>query len=171
MYPLFIQAYALFKAIEEGVSHMWTCSALQTHARAVVVCDEVLHLYLHWRFDAFRIAISSKTLIIGLHGNQDATLELKVKTVKYFKGIMKVRFSPALVLLLVSVCGLFPYQPVTCNPTYNATYPATLPTLQYQPNPQPFQPSHATQPATNAINNPTCNQPNLQPTQPGTNMH
>lgn len=54
------KAYALYKAIEEGVSHMWTVSAFQMHPRAIFVCDE------------------------------DATLELKVKTVKYFKGIMSV---------------------------------------------------------------------------------
>lgn len=54
------KAYALYKAIEEGVSHMWTCSMLQMHPNAVIVCDE------------------------------DATLELKVKTVKYFKGLMRV---------------------------------------------------------------------------------
>lgn len=50
------KAFALYKAIEEGVSHMWTVSAFQQHPRTVFVCDE------------------------------DATLELKVKTVKYFKG-------------------------------------------------------------------------------------
>eukprot|EP00035_Acanthoeca_spectabilis_P035381 m.34251 g.34251 ORF g.34251 m.34251 type:complete len:277 (+) comp7304_c0_seq2:62-892(+) len=54
------KAYALYKAIEEGVSHMWTCSALQNHRNAIVVADE------------------------------DATLELRVKTVKYFKGLMQV---------------------------------------------------------------------------------
>eukprot|EP00039_Didymoeca_costata_P008608 m.114120 g.114120 ORF g.114120 m.114120 type:complete len:280 (+) comp14153_c0_seq5:67-906(+) len=54
------KAYALSKAIEEGVSHMWTCSMLQMHDNAFIVCDE------------------------------DATLELRVKTVKYFKGLMKV---------------------------------------------------------------------------------
>ena len=27
------KAYALYKCIEEGVSHMWTVSALQLHAR------------------------------------------------------------------------------------------------------------------------------------------
>lgn len=54
------KAYALYKAIEEGVSHMWTCSAMQLHPNALVVADE------------------------------DATLELRVKTVKYFKGIMRV---------------------------------------------------------------------------------
>lgn len=53
------KAYALYKAIEEGISHMWTCSALQNHPRATLMCDE------------------------------DATLELKVKTVKYFKGLMQ----------------------------------------------------------------------------------
>ncbi|OQR93745.1 oscillin [Thraustotheca clavata] len=51
------KAYALYKVIEEGVNHMWTVSAIQTHGKAVIVCDE------------------------------DATLELKVKTVKYFKGL------------------------------------------------------------------------------------
>lgn len=54
------KALALYKAIEEGVSHMWTISAFQMHKNALFVCDE------------------------------DATLELKVKTVKYFRGLMKV---------------------------------------------------------------------------------
>lgn len=34
------KAYALYKAVEEGVNHMWTVSALQNHARAILVCDE-----------------------------------------------------------------------------------------------------------------------------------
>lgn len=50
------KAFALYKAIEEGVNHMWTVSAFQQHPQTVFVCDE------------------------------DATLELRVKTVKYFKG-------------------------------------------------------------------------------------
>lgn len=54
------KAYALYKAIEEGVSHMWTCSMLQMHPNSMVVCDE------------------------------EATDELRVKTVKYFKGLMRV---------------------------------------------------------------------------------
>lgn len=49
------KALALYKAVEEGVNHMWTVSAIQQHPRALLICDE------------------------------DATLELKVKTVKYFK--------------------------------------------------------------------------------------
>ena len=44
-----------FQAIEEGVSHMWTVSAFQQHMNTIMVCDE------------------------------DATLELRVRTVKYFK--------------------------------------------------------------------------------------
>ena len=55
------KARALYECIENGVSHMWTVSALQLHARACVVCDE------------------------------DATLELKVKTVRYFKGIQETQ--------------------------------------------------------------------------------
>jgi glucosamine-6-phosphate deaminase len=51
------KAHALSKCIEEGVSHMWTVSALQLHQRACIACDE------------------------------DATLELRVRTVRYFKGI------------------------------------------------------------------------------------
>ncbi|KAK9875908.1 hypothetical protein WA026_009692 [Henosepilachna vigintioctopunctata] len=54
------KAYALYKAIEEGVNHMWTVSAFQQHSNTIMVCDE------------------------------DATLELKVKTVKYFKGLSKL---------------------------------------------------------------------------------
>ena len=49
------KALALYKAVEEGVNHMWTVSAIQQHPCALLICDE------------------------------DATLELKVKTVKYFK--------------------------------------------------------------------------------------
>lgn len=49
------KALALSKAVEEGVNHMWTVSAFQQHAQTLFVCDE------------------------------DATLELRVKTVKYFK--------------------------------------------------------------------------------------
>ena len=51
------KANALARCIEDGVSHMWTVSALQLHQRAMIVCDD------------------------------DATLELRVKTVRYFKGL------------------------------------------------------------------------------------
>lgn len=54
------KALAMHKCIEEGVNHMWTVSAVQLHPRACIVCDE------------------------------DATLELRVKTVKYFKGLMRI---------------------------------------------------------------------------------
>jgi len=52
------KSYALRMAIEEGVNHMWTVSAFQQHPKTIFVCDE------------------------------DATLELRVKTVKYFKELM-----------------------------------------------------------------------------------
>jgi glucosamine-6-phosphate deaminase len=51
------KARALQHAIEEGVNHMWTISCLQLHQKGIIVCDE------------------------------DATLELKVGTVRYFKDI------------------------------------------------------------------------------------
>lgn len=49
------KARALQKVVEEGINHMWTLSALQNHPNGVIVCDE------------------------------EATMELKVGTVKYFK--------------------------------------------------------------------------------------
>ncbi|CAD6188638.1 unnamed protein product [Caenorhabditis auriculariae] len=52
------KALALHQAIEGGITHMCTVSAMQLHRTAMFVADE------------------------------DATLELKVKTVKYFKGLM-----------------------------------------------------------------------------------
>ncbi|KAJ1834016.1 Glucosamine-6-phosphate isomerase (Glucosamine-6-phosphate deaminase) (GNPDA) (GlcN6P deaminase) [Coemansia sp. RSA 2711] len=55
------KAIALAKCIEEGVNHMWTVSAIQTHPRSLVVCDD------------------------------DATLELHVKTVRYFRSIEQVQ--------------------------------------------------------------------------------
>jgi glucosamine-6-phosphate deaminase len=51
------KARALQAAVEGGINHMWTLSCLQTHPRAIIVCDE------------------------------DATDELKVGTVRYFKDI------------------------------------------------------------------------------------
>jgi len=48
---------ALAKAIEQGVNHMWTISMMQLHPHGIIACDE------------------------------DATVELKVGTVNYFKEI------------------------------------------------------------------------------------
>lgn len=53
------KARALQHAVEEGVNHMWTISALQLHPHAIIVCDEA------------------------------ACGELKVDTYKYFKDIEK----------------------------------------------------------------------------------
>lgn len=52
------KALALHKALECGISHMWTVSAFQNHQNVIFLCDE------------------------------SATMELKVKTVKYFKDLM-----------------------------------------------------------------------------------
>lgn len=57
--------HALRHAVEEGISQMWTISALQLHPKAVIVCDE------------------------------DSTEELKVGTVKYFKDIEKKNLDNA----------------------------------------------------------------------------
>lgn len=54
------KSFALYKAVEEGVSHMWTVSAFQQHPNFTIVCDEA------------------------------ATAELKVKTVKYFKDLWHI---------------------------------------------------------------------------------
>ncbi|MDR2629752.1 MAG: glucosamine-6-phosphate deaminase [Spirochaetaceae bacterium] len=54
------KARALRAAVEEGINHLWTLSCLQMHPRAIILCDE------------------------------DATDELKVGTVRYFKDIERV---------------------------------------------------------------------------------
>jgi glucosamine-6-phosphate deaminase len=51
------KAQALAAAVEGNINHMWTISCLQLHAKSVVVCDE------------------------------PSTMELKVKTVKYFREL------------------------------------------------------------------------------------
>lgn len=54
------KADALLKCIEHGVNHMYTLSAIQQHANACIVADD------------------------------DATGELRVRTVRYFKGLEQV---------------------------------------------------------------------------------
>ncbi len=51
------KARALKAVVEEGVNHMWTASVLQMHRHAILVCDD------------------------------PATLQLKLETVRYFKGV------------------------------------------------------------------------------------
>ncbi len=58
------KARALAKVVEEGVNHMWTVSALQLHPKGMIVC------------------------------NDQATYELKVGTVKYFKDIEALHLDP-----------------------------------------------------------------------------
>jgi glucosamine-6-phosphate deaminase len=62
------KARALRHAVEESVNHMWTISALQMHPKGIIVCDE------------------------------EATAELKVGTVKYFKDIESANLDPATLL-------------------------------------------------------------------------
>lgn len=62
------KARALANVVESGVNHMWTVSALQLHPHGIIVCDD------------------------------EATLELKVGTVKYFKDIESPNLDPATLL-------------------------------------------------------------------------
>jgi glucosamine-6-phosphate deaminase len=62
------KARALQHAIEESINHIWTISALQMHREGIIVCDD------------------------------EATIELKVGTVKYFKGIEADNLDPASLL-------------------------------------------------------------------------
>ncbi len=64
------KARALRHAIEGSVNHMWTISALQLHPKGIIVCDE------------------------------EATEELKVGTVKYFKDIESANLDPGKLLNL-----------------------------------------------------------------------
>lgn len=58
------KARALQAAVEGGVNHLWTISALQLHPKGIIVCDEA------------------------------ATVELKVGTASYFKDIERNNLDP-----------------------------------------------------------------------------
>ena len=58
------KARALRHAVEEGINHIWTISALQQHPHGIIICDEA------------------------------ATDELRVGTYKYFKDIEKNNLNP-----------------------------------------------------------------------------
>lgn len=62
------KARALRHAVEEGVNHMWTISALQMHPNGIIVCDE------------------------------EATLELRVGTARYFKDVEAADLDPTTLL-------------------------------------------------------------------------
>ena len=62
------KARALQQAVEGGVSHMCTLSALQMHRKAIIVCDD------------------------------EATMELKVSTYRYFKDIESAHLDPTTLL-------------------------------------------------------------------------
>jgi len=62
------KARALQHAIECGINHMWTISALQMHHNGIIVCDE------------------------------EAAAELKVGTLKYFQDIESKNLDPATLL-------------------------------------------------------------------------
>lgn len=71
------KALALSMAIEHGVNHLWTLSALQTHPWALIVVDE----------DA---TAGTGTCAPQRDVLMTITPELRVKTVKYFKSIERV---------------------------------------------------------------------------------
>ena len=62
------KARALQQTVESGVNHMWTVSCLQLHPHGIIVCDA------------------------------DATEELKVGTVRYFRDIEKDHLDPKSIL-------------------------------------------------------------------------
>jgi len=62
------KARALMEAVEQGLNHMWTVSALQLHPHGIIVCDDA------------------------------ATAELKVGTVNYFKDIERTNLDPNVIL-------------------------------------------------------------------------
>ncbi|MGD0089063.1 MAG: glucosamine-6-phosphate deaminase [Planctomycetota bacterium] len=62
------KARALMEAVEHGVNHMWTVSALQLHPHGIIVCDDA------------------------------ATAELKVGTANYFKDIERAHLDPNVIL-------------------------------------------------------------------------
>lgn len=71
------KSFALYKTIEEGVNHMWTASCLQQHRNVLLICDD------------------------------DATLELRVKTVKYFKVRDDFELNTIHTISIVIICFAF----------------------------------------------------------------
>jgi glucosamine-6-phosphate deaminase len=71
------KARALAHAVEQGVNHMWTVSALQLHPRGIIVCDDA------------------------------ATVELKVGTVNYFKDVEHDNLDPEMLLTSERVSGRY----------------------------------------------------------------
>ncbi|SPO04755.1 related to glucosamine-6-phosphate isomerase [Cephalotrichum gorgonifer] len=102
------KAVALQRCVEGAVSHMWTLSCLQLHPNAMIVCDD------------------------------DATLEMQVKTVRYFKSIE-------------ATSGLQPLHPA----------PPTLP-QETLPSPNSKTPPYPTIPST-VLNEAGSGVPILQP--------
>lgn len=76
------KAFALHKAVEEGINHMWTVSAFQQHPKTLILCDE------------------------------DATMELKVKTVKYFKVNLNAN-------VYIHICNIIDLTTSVCRPRSN----------------------------------------------------
>ncbi|KAL2162131.1 hypothetical protein VTH06DRAFT_7916 [Thermothelomyces fergusii] len=99
------KAIALQRCVEQGVNHMWTLSALQLHPHSMIVCDE------------------------------DATLELQVKTVKYFKDIEQVARAQGFEQILPSKARTGP-----------ATVPTTIVTDEF-----PAATIHRPQPTTSRL--------------------
>ncbi|CAK4031943.1 Glucosamine-6-phosphate isomerase 2 [Lecanosticta acicola] len=111
------KSLALQKCIEGGVNHMWTLSSLQLHPHAMIVVDE------------------------------DATLELQVKTVKYFKSIEQVATSQGFGQALAPEAKVAkkrdsvlekldsPRSPTSANPSFLA--PGPRPILERQITAEP----------------------------------
>ncbi|KAL2197921.1 hypothetical protein P885DRAFT_76634 [Corynascus similis CBS 632.67] len=99
------KAIALQRCIEQGVNHMWTLSAVQMHPHSMIVCDE------------------------------DATLELQVKTVRYFKDIEKAAQAQGFEHILPSKVRTGP-----------ATVPTTIVTDEF-----PASTIHCPQPTTSCL--------------------
>ncbi|KAI9766418.1 MAG: Glucosamine-6-phosphate isomerase 1 [Geoglossum simile] len=96
------KAVALQKCIEGGLNHMWTLSSLQLHRYPMLVVDE------------------------------DATLELRVKTVKYFKSIESAASALGFEQILPSAARTGSKFPIT-----TAITPATEEINTKSPSPEP----------------------------------
>ncbi len=60
------KAFALYKAVEEGVNHMWTVSAFQQHPRTIMVCDEGATMELKVPNTHSRIIVSNVSKMVLL---------------------------------------------------------------------------------------------------------
>jgi len=81
------KAHALQKCVEEGLNHMWTVSMVQVRRDKQKFTNSGLRPSLLICIFLPCLQLHPRACIVC---DEDATLDLKVRTVKYFKSLLDV---------------------------------------------------------------------------------